>query len=515
MKQIPIKLWLLIVLSAFLQVIIFPVAGPLPAWRGALAWIALVPLLIALLDRRLRIRDAALLGYVCGFLWYLGTCYWVYSTMHVYGGLSVFMGVVVMVLFCLYLGLYHALFATIVALLRTYTPKMGIIFAVPFVWITVEFARARITGFPWNLLGYSAIESHWSVLLAPVGGVMLVSFLLACGNAFSTWVLLVFAATASIAKKVILGLSVVVVGLIAYLGIATYSWDVNWWKGPWEIAVMLQPNLNVGAEAHGFRRDPLQDAMQLSMTDQPRTVTLWPESPALLATDDPLIREKWMLLASKTNAPLIAGSLGMKETFKGRYLYNSAAVIDPDSGYVGHYDKIHLVPFGEYVPFESIFSFASGLTQEVGHFQPGEQRTVFHTGGHSYGVFICYESIFGDEVREFARNGAQVLINLSDDGWYGDTSAPFQHLNMARMRAIENHRWVLRDTNNGITGSIDPNGGVHDTIPRHTAGIAVARFAFDDTRTFYTQHGDWFGWLCVVVTLATCGYAQACKMKTC
>ncbi|MBS1815581.1 MAG: apolipoprotein N-acyltransferase [Acidobacteria bacterium] len=515
MKQIPIKLWLLIFASAILQVIIFPVAGPLPTWRASIAIYALVPMLIALQDVRLSLRNVAILSYLCGVLWYLGTCYWVYSTMHIYGGLSVPMGLFVMLLFCLYLGLYHLLFGFLFAYLSRHLQRWQALVAMPFLWVAVEMARTYVTGFPWNLLGYSAVTNLWTLLMAPIGGVMMVSFLVACGNAaIALAYLLVRKSEPSYTRRKSIAGTVLALLTIGFIGGSQFH-PTPYDRPGDQTAVMLQPNLDVGAEAHGLRRDPLQDAMQLSMTDQPRTVTLWPESPALLATDDPLIREKWMLLASKTNAPLIAGSIGMKDTFKGRYLYNSAAVIDPDSGYVGHYDKMHLVPFGEYVPFESVFSFASGLTQEVGHFQPGEQRTIFHTGGHAYGIFICYESIFGDEVREFARNGAEVLVNLSDDGWYGDTSAPFQHLNMARMRAIENHRWVLRDTNNGITGSIDPNGVVHDTIPRHTAGIAVARFAFDDTCTFYTEHGDWFGWLCVIVTLASCGYAQICKMKTC
>ena len=120
---------------------------------------------------------------------------------------------------------------------------------------------------------------------------------------------------------------------------------------------------------------------------------------------------------------------------------------------------------------------------------------------HRYGVFICYEAVFADEVRQFARMGAQVLVNISDDGWYGDTSAPWQHLNMARMRAIENRRWLLRDTNNGVTASIDPYGRVLQSIPRHLSGCVAARFGFNSQITFYTAHGDVFAWLCAILAL--------------
>ena len=128
---------------------------------------------------------------------------------------------------------------------------------------------------------------------------------------------------------------------------------------------------------------------------------------------------------------------------------------------------MHLVPFGEYVPYKDLFFFAKNLLNEVGAFEPGAQRTVFTTGGHTYGIFICYESIFGDEIRHYAQRGADVLVNISNDGWYGDTSAAWQHLNMVRMRAIENHRWILRATNTGVTAAINPYGRVTAAAPRH------------------------------------------------
>jgi apolipoprotein N-acyltransferase len=133
---------------------------------------------------------------------------------------------------------------------------------------------------------------------------------------------------------------------------------------------------------------------------------------------------------------------------------------------------------------------------------------VFTVGGHRYGVFICYESVFGDEVRQFARQGAEVLVNISDDGWYGDTSAPWQHLNMARMRAIENRRWILRDTNTGVTASIDPYGTVRQSIPRHAVGALAARFGYGSEMTFYTEHGDWFAYACAILSLGMMGWAM-------
>ena len=183
-------------------------------------------------------------------------------------------------------------------------------------------------------------------------------------------------------------------------------------------------------------------------------------------------------------------------------LYNSASFIQSNGRLAGHYAKMHLVPFGEYVPFKRIFFFAGSLLEDAGNFSAGATRTLFRTGGHSFGTFICYESVFGDEIREFARDGADVLVNLSNDGWYGDTSAPWQHLNMVRMRAIENHRWVLRATNTGVTASIDPGGRVVAAAPRHVRTAIQAPFGYEHDLTFYTRHGDLFAWACVLLTLA-------------
>ena len=162
-----------------------------------------------------------------------------------------------------------------------------------------------------------------------------------------------------------------------------------------------------------------------------------------------------------TDSYIIAGTLGIEhagDPIRQPDIYNSASVIAPNGAWTARYDKIHLVPFGEFVPFEKLFSFASGLTHAVGTFARGRSRIPLQLGDTRVGTFICYEAVFPDEVRQFARNGAEVFVNVSNDGWYGEGGAPWQHLNQARMRAVENDRWLLRDTNTGITAVIDPMG---------------------------------------------------------
>ena len=213
-------------------------------------------------------------------------------------------------------------------------------------------------------------------------------------------------------------------------------------------------------------------------------------------------------LARTANAPIIVDNLGVtpNPSARGGYdRFNSASFITPSGEFAGRYDKMHLVPFGEYVPFKSILFFAGDLLAEAGDLSRGTHRTMFHYGPHTYGTFICYESVFPNEVRQFVVRGADVLVNISDDGWYGDTSAPWQHLNMVRMRAIENHRWVLRATNTGVTAAINPYGRVTEAAPRHIRTSIQVRFGYEHDITFYTRYGDIFAYLCALITLLLFG----------
>jgi apolipoprotein N-acyltransferase len=181
-------------------------------------------------------------------------------------------------------------------------------------------------------------------------------------------------------------------------------------------------------------------------------------------------------------------------------VFNSAALVSPSGEWTARYDKVHLVPFGEYLPFPWLFSFAGGLTKEVGEFKSGMSRAPLDAGSERLGVFICYESVFPDEVRQFANNGAQVFVNISNDGWYGDSGAYAQHLNQTRMRAIENDRWTLSATDTGVTASIDPYGRTVARIPRKVRGTLAAPYALTSVTTFYTRHGDWFAFLCAIIS---------------
>ena len=521
------RAWALVVFSASLQIFSFPLAGPLPYWRTLLAWICLVPLLIALFtpDRngaRISNLAAASLGYFCGILWYACNCYWIHQTMYLYGGLPKPISAGILVLFALYLGLYHALFAFLVAKLRDLrVGSAAALMLSPLAWVAVELARARVTGFPWDLLGNSQVDNLLLTRLAPLAGVMALSFVVAAVNAVlaSPFVL------PGKRSRMVAAVSLLLVLAIFGMGSSLHATKPT----PGDTyAVLMQENLSVGATARGrqpqsafdelaqfsaFSLNPgaANGTLRLPAGTQP-TLIAWPEAPSHFRSDDPYLQARLGELARNSGAAVIAGDIGLvfdPAAPRGYYSYDSASMFTREGTPGGRYDKIHLVPWGEYVPFKQFFAFAQKLTEGAGDMDPGHERSVFKTGGHAYGVFICYESIFGDEIRQFVANGADVLVNISDDGWYGDTGAPWQHLNMARMRAIENDRYLLRSTNTGITTVIDPTGQTLGEAPRHVRGAFAFPFAYQTGLTFYTRFGDWFAYLCALLTLLAFGFSFA------
>ena len=428
------------------------------------------------------------------------------------------------------LGLYFGLFGLGVALVRrtTASTRMALAFA-PILWAALELAAARITSVPWDQLGYSQVDNALVNQLAPWTGVYGISFLLVIVNAHLAGGLVL---ESSSRRRLwgILGALLLVCGS-AGIFLAPLK------PAPTATAVLVQPNLDVASDnrwlAPGEWDQHIAEFKRLAgeqcktyIAGIPQTgaakgeivcppypthpdLVVWPESPAPFVEQEPRFQQELASIAQQEQAPLVVGSLSEDYSVEDQtwHDYNSALVIGADGAHVGRYDKIHLVPFGEYVPFQKVLFFAHKLTGKVSGFSRGDSHKVFRLNGHRYGVFICYESVFADEVREFAQLGAEVLVNISDDGWYGDTSAPWQHLNILRMRAIENRRWILRDTNNGVTAAIDPYGRVRQSIPRHAVDALPAGYSFRGDVTFYSAHGDLFAWLCVLFSLIVAAWS--------
>lgn len=531
-------------LTAFLLNLPFPIAGPVPAWRTAFAFLGAVPLLYALLrrdslDSRRYLLKSFLVSWITGIAWYGINCYWIFQTMYLYGGLPAAVSAGILILFSLILGLYFGMFGWMVALLRLTLGSRAALVAVPFLWVTTDLLASLVTKVPWDQLGYAEVGNFLLTRLAPYTGVYGVTFLLQCIN------VLLVTAFLSIRVRWRAGLACAWVAVVALLLLSQTAPPP---ASPTQAtATLLQENLSVTQSNQWIGAEWEQnvslyiDASQRSCTDyfaglpetkapwvQPacpaRTVlpdlVAWPEAPSPFRQHDLRFQQVVKSLADVTHAPAIVGNLAIDvDPYKpisreSVSVYNAAAFVSSDGRFVGRYNKIHLVPWGEYVPFQKFFAFAGHLTHQVGDMTHGWRRDLFATGGHKVGVFICYESIFADEIRIFAKEGADVFVNISDDGWYGDTSAPWQHLNMARMRAIENRRWLLRSTNTGVTCVIDPYGRVTASVPRHIFTSLAARYGYRNDRTFYTLYGNVFAYLCGIMTLAAVTFAGACSGRS-
>jgi apolipoprotein N-acyltransferase len=508
--------WLLAAASGVLQVLIFPDPS-----IYILSWVALAPLVYAILQ--CREQDALLtvvedgrwyapataaqgfwLGYVSGIVWYLGSCYWVFNVMHEHGNLGVATSALLLLLFSLYLGLYHGLFGLLLALIarrRNGYSLRALVFA-PFAWVAVEMARAYITSFPWNLLGYSQIDNIPLTRIASFTGVYGLSFEIALVNTAVAAAFLV----PRTRRNVMLAAGLMA-AVILQSGRFVKPPVVPGDRG----ATLVQANVPIpdAPWSLDFLKATLSELSGLSVrpaSAKPGTTGLivWPETPSPFFETDLHLRSTLAGIARSTNSYVIASTMGIEhagDPSRQPDIYNSASLIAPNGAWIQRYDKIHLVPFGEYIPFEKALFFAKALTHEIGTFGRGSQRTPLDLGDYKVGAVICYESVFPNEVRHFVLNGAEVLANLSNDGWYGNTSAPRQHLNMARMRTIENNRWLLLDTNNGITAFIDPNGRIVAESPRDHRTALEGAYSLIEGTTFYTRHGDWFAFLCAIITL--------------
>jgi len=446
--------------------------------------------------------------------------------MFLYGGLPSLVSLGILLLYSLIMGLYYGLFGWLIAFAGSASRnKLLPLLLAPFLWTAIDLLGAHLIRVPWDQLGYSQVSNMALTTIAPWTGVYGITFVLLGVNA-------VIAAGVGLGRRTWWVTGIALAALLQA--------GVLWHPAPaptQATAVLLQENLSVQQDNSwaGTIWEPkagryvdewdvftqrFADASARTCTPyiagMPETkapmvtpecdgarasVMVWPEAPSALTEGDPRFRLLMQRTAMATGAAAIVGNAAADVRSGHVDLYNAASVFTPDGALLGRYAKIHLVPWGEYIPFQSFFSFAHGLTRNAGRFTHGWQRSVFRLKGHRYGIFICYESIFADEIRQFVVNGAEVLVNISDDGWYGDTSAPWQHLNMARMRAIENRRWILRDTNTGVTTAIDPHGRLTQSAPRHVFTSLAVKYGFRDELTFYTRYGDVFALLCGILSV--------------
>ncbi len=465
-----------------------------------LAWIALAPLLFAI-ARAGNWRRAAISSYAAGLMFFAGTFYWITETMMIYGEVDTASAIGVGVLFCVTYALHFVLFGLGVWLAVRKWGAAGVLGAAP-IWVSVELARSYwFSGFPWMLSGYALVPFSGLLQIVTLTGVYGLSFIatlmgsaLAYGIAVGSrsWT------AAAVVLPVVLSVLPILPSPAAPSGDA-----IN--------VRLVQTNISIDQSWGEPEATGLLGELERISTAPSGTVDLivWPETPApFYLRDNSEFRTRVRRIAQASNANILVGYIDSKEDGPT----NSAALVDSRGEVISRYDKKHLVPFGEYVPLKSFLFFAESLTRQVGDFKPGTVDTLSPIGDHRFSTVICYESIFPNLVRQFVGKGAELLVVITNDGWFGESSAPFQHLRMGVVRAVENRRYEVRTANTGITAIIDPYGRVQNPTPIGRRMVLDGKAWFRRDQTFYTRHGDVFAYLNVVaavVTIAGAGIRRA------
>ncbi len=467
--------------AAVLLILTFPRFG-----IAFLAPFALAPLLVALaLENRPRTR--ALLGYETGVVFWAGTCYWIQFVLDFHAGMSTALSWVGLALFSIIKAVHFGLFGWLAgALMR----RRWAVVTVPALWVAVERSNA-LTGFSWLALGNAGISMSIPMRLPPYTGVWGLSFVFA---AMAAAVALVFLRRPrrELIPAAVLAVMFVLPGLPPA-------------RRGTETAGLVQPNISQDAEwTPEWVEAQQQRLLSLSLRAAPAELIVWPEVPAPLYYEtDPRLHSEINALARLTGAYIILNTVPRLPS--GEPL-NSALLVGPEGRALGRYDKMNLVPFGEFVPWP-FKALIAKVSTESGDFAPGEKQVLLPAGRHRIAAFVCYESVFPGFVRRFAKEGAELYVNISNDGWYGASAARDQHLLIARMRAAESRRWLLRATNDGITSTVDPAGRVQKHLPSFQAGAARTSFSWIGDVTFYSRWGDWFVWVCAAA--AVLGLAKA------
>jgi apolipoprotein N-acyltransferase len=450
------------------------------------------------------LRRAFALGLLCGVVYFTGTLYWITRVMVVYGGLAGWTGVLVNALLILFLSLYPAIFALVVRRAEIVWGPMAFV-AAPFVWVATELGRTYVfSGFPWVLLGYSQTTVLPVAQLASVAGVYGVSLLVAS----------ISSGAAIASDRRILGrgrrfgplavAAALVIGVAVWGARRVAASDLTRQGTPIRVG-MIQGNVDQAikwdpASASAIFQEYIRKTRQAIF--EGAALVLWPESSTPFRfEEDQAGADIVRSIARQAGVPILFGSDQIERASPPKY-YNSAFLVRADGSTAGVYRKMHLVPFGEYVPLQQLLFFAAPLTEQVGTFSAGLQPELLSVDGHPVSVAICYEVVYPALVREFVRGGSELLTTITNDAWFGPTSAPYQHFEQAAMRAIEEGRYLVRAANTGISGIVDPYGRVLQRTGIYQPAVVVGDARFLTARTIYSRSGDVAAYLSLAVAVA-------------
>lgn len=491
----------LALVSGIFLAVSFPQFG-----HPAFGWIALAPLLLTLVrgswhaNTRVAPRRAFGLGFVSGAVYFAGTVYWTSATVRTFGGLGLPLSVLVTALLVAYLALFPALFALALAWLAESFGVRALALA-PAVWVTSEMGRTYFwSGFPWLLLGYSQTTMQPVAQFASVAGVLGLSGLVASVGSGLAYAAL----TRTVRAWMIAAAPIAVAFLLAVWG----SWraaDASLTREgtPLQIALVQGnvPQTEKWDRAHAEAIFERHLALTRNAAHGPVRLVIWPESATpFLYEEDYANGERIRRMVRETGVSLLFGSDQLERGVRPKY-YNAAFMLKPDGQTVAVYRKMRLVPFGEYVPLKSLLFFVDPLVEAVGDFSPGADLVKLPIDGATISTAICYEIVYPGLVRQAVRGGSQLLTTITNDAWYGYSSAPYQHFLQASMRAIEEGRYLARAANTGISGIVDPYGRVLAQSRLFETTVLTGEVRLLSDLTVYARLGDVFAYACVALTL--------------
>lgn len=433
---------------------------------------------------------------------FAGLVYWVVISMNTYGGLSPALSLLVLGLLVLYLAFYVGAFTSAVAYLHS--KGLEPYLTAPLVWTILEYVRGfLLTGFPWSYLSHSQHNFLPFIQIASVTGSYFLSFLIVAVNG-------ILAAILRERRVPWLFLAVTVV-----LFAATFTFGLN------RLRVSEEGNLRAAIVQGNMPQDVKWDAAfkahtitvyrDLTIKEGPgASLIVWPETAMPLIFEHDPAGQTINEVPVTVSSPLLFGTLS--RDYAGRY-YNAATVLGRDGRVLGTYEKVHLVPFGEFTPFRDYFPFLRNISVQIGDFYPGKSHKPIGMDGDALGVLICFEGVFPSITNETVRQGASVLVNITNDAWFGRTSAPYQHLSSYVFRAVETDRWVLRSANTGVSAVIDPQGHIRAKTGLFERTVLTGPFAMKQSQTFYVRHGDYFVLLAVFILLVIILYIVVWKQK--
>lgn len=470
-----------------------------PISLSIIAFIALIPILFSI--EKPGIRENIYAGLVAGVISYAGLIYWVSIAMNRYGGFDLLSSTLIMLLLVAYLSIYTIIFAISIPYLRR-SLSIPVYLSGPALWVILEYIRAiALTGFPWSLMAHSQYRFLSFCQIASITGTYFISYLIVAVNCIIYHVISSYQKRGGgepghrLWARVFPPSFVIYTAIICLLIIISLFYGHNRLKQSDHEdrrATIVQGNImqNVKWDS-AFRARTVMKYYRMTMASHMGTdIVIWPETAMPFIMEDKQETGEWIRrLATQIHCNLLFGAVSRDK--EGR-LYNSAYAVGRDGDVLGIYHKVHLVPFGEYTPLAEHIPFLQGLTAEGIGFYPGQGHHPIATSVGRLGILICYEGIFPEIARQTVKNGAQVLVNITNDAWYDRSSAPYQHFASYIFRAVETDRYILRAANTGISGIIDPMGRIKATTGIFEDAVLNGGFALKDGETFYVRHGDYF-----------------------